>query len=88
MFIRSLRNCIEYSFFWCYNKNSYIIKITRRDHNENTNEIEINLTHEEEMHILKILEKARDAADDPATLAETEALLKKVKAQIERKSNQ
>ena len=55
---------------------------------KNTNEIKINLTHEEEMHILKILEKARDAADDPATLAETEALLKKVKAQIEHKSNQ
>ncbi len=40
------------------------------------------------MHILKILEKARDAAEDPPTLAQTEPLLKKNKAQIERNSTQ
>ena len=49
---------------------------------KNENEIEIKMTHEEEVFILKMLEEKKATTDDPAERAALEALTEKIREEI------
>ena len=49
---------------------------------KNENEIEIKLTHEEEIFILKMLEEKKTTTNDPAERAAMEVLTEKIREEI------